>query len=161
MEKLKEQIEALAEYDQCAHVPPLCFAQILQGILDIAAPIPLDNYVSSGIALPKAIGPFTYQGYPCEMRCVENNRTMYLIFCSYHNQSSGPFGYNYLIFKLKDDKYFFDSVCTHSTAELWVKSPFVLAEVTNNAPGMMSALMYRMLRAVYNWCVAKGMDRVQ
>lgn len=161
MNNLKEQIDSLADYDRCAHVPPLFFSQILKGILSIAEPLPLEDYMSNGKALPKSVGPFTYQGYPCQMRCVEHKNRMYLIFCSYHNELSGPYGCSYIIFILNNGKYILDSTWSYDAAQPWMKQPFLLSEVTTDAPGIMSPDMLTKLNAIYDWCISKGMPPVE
>lgn len=59
MENLKEKIQDMAHYDQCAHVPPLFFAQILEALRVLAEPTELTEYASAGKILPKVAGAFT------------------------------------------------------------------------------------------------------
>ena len=161
MENLKEKIEDLAHYDQCAHVPPLFFAQILQAILVLADATELNDFKSSGSYLPKVAGAFVYQGYPCHMRCVEHNSQMYILFCSYHNGTSGASGCNYLIYqKDTNGNYKFMTIYTSSTVVDWVKRAFGEATATATYPGIMSNTMYKRLDAIYQWCVAQGMSPV-
>lgn len=161
MENIKEKIEDLANYDQCAHVPPLLFAQILEAILVMADATELQNLNTSSSVLPKVAGAFTYQGYPCHMRCVEHSGSMYIIFCSYHNGTSGSTGCNYILY-LKDanGNYKYYTKYSSSTVTDWVKRAFSEAVATASYPGIMSNTLFKRLDAVYNYCVSKGMTAV-
>lgn len=161
MENLKEKIEDLAHYDQCAHVPPLFFAQILQAILVLADATELNDFKTSGSFLPKVAGAFVYQGYPCHMRCIEHNGSMYIIFCSYHNGTSGISGCNYLLY-LKDanGNYKYNTIYTAASVPDWVKRAFNECTASASYPGLLSAAMYKKVDAVYNWCVSQGMPTV-
>ena len=161
MENLKEKIEDMAHYDQCAHVPPLFFAQILQAILVLADATELNDFKTSKSYLPKIAGAFTYNGYPCHMRCIEHLGSMYIIFCAYHNGTSGNSGCMYLSYQ-KDDSgnYKYATSYTSATVVDWVRRAFNESPATSSYPGLLSAAMYKKLDAVYNWCVSQGMPTV-
>lgn len=162
MEKLKEKINDLANYDQCVHVPPLLFAQILQAILGLAEATELKDLNKTNSFLPKVAGAFVFQGYPCHMRCIEHNSSMYIVFCSYHNGASGSSGCNYILFKMDDEgRYKYNTTYTSTTVTDWVKRAFCEAIATATYPGLMSNTLFKKLDAVYNWCVSKGMTEVK
>ena len=161
MENLKEKIEDMAHYDQCAHVPPLFFAQILEALRVLADATDLYEYRFSNSILPKIAGAFTYKGYPCHMRCIEHSGTMYILFCAFHNGTSGASGSNYLVYaKDADGNYKCSTSYTSATVPDWVKRAFGEATATASYPGIISAAMYKKMDAVYNWCVAQGMNPV-
>jgi len=161
MENINEKIEDLANYDQCVHVPPLFFAQILEAILVMAEATELSNYTKSGVVLPKVAGAFVYQGYPVHQRAIDHSGTMYLAFCSYHNGASGASGCNYILFqKDANGNYKWYTTYTSSTVTDWVKRAFSEAVATATYPGIMSNTLFKKLDAVYNYCVSKGMTAV-
>lgn len=160
MENLKEKIEDMAHYDQCAHVPPLFFAQILEALRVLAEPTELTEYASAGKILPKVAGAFTFQGYPCHMRCVEHNGSMFLVFCSFHNGTSGASGCNYILFLFSNTSFKYNTYYSSTTVPDWVKRAFGEATATASYPGILSNTMYKRLDAVYKWCVSQGMSHV-
>ena len=161
MENLKERIEELQHYDPCAHVPPLFFAQLLEALRVMADATELNNFKSADSYLPKLAGAFVYQGYPCHMRSIEHNNNMYIIFCSYHNGTSGASGCNYILYKKDETGNFkFTTIYTSLTVVEWVRRCFGEAPATATYPGIVSALMYKRMEAVYNWCVSQGMPAV-
>lgn len=160
MQNLKEKIEDMAHYDQCAHVPPLFFAQILEALRVLAEATELTEFMSTGRILPKITGPFTFQGYPCHSICIEHSGTMYLVFCSYHNGTSGISGSNYILFQFNSGSFKYNTYYSSTTVPDWVKRSFGEATATASYPGIMSNTMYKRLDAVYQWCVSQGMNPV-
>lgn len=162
MKTTKEKIQELASYDQCAHVPPLFFAQILESILVMSEPTELSELTTPGAALPKVAGAFIYNGYPCHMRCVEHNGNMYIIFCTFHNGTSGALGSNYILFK--DDgsgQYKFTNIYSSTNVQDWVKRAFSEAIASATYPGIMSNTLFKRLDAVYDFCVSQGMAEIK
>lgn len=161
MQNLKEEIENLAHYDQCVHVPPLFFSQLLAGILELAEPIELMRIATSGSVLPRIVGAFTFQGFPTHQVAVDHSGVMFICFCSYHNGNSGNTGCNYIVYRMgSGGVYKFDAIYTSSNVPDWVKRAFNEATATATYPGLLSNTMYKRLDAVYNWCVAQGMTKV-
>lgn len=160
MQTLKQKIDDIMNYDQCAHVPPLFFGQILDALRVLAEPTELMLYNQAGMTLPKVAGPFSFQGYPCHSICIEHSGAMYLAFCSYHNGTSGASGSNYLLYRLSSGYFFYNAIYSSTTVPDWVKRAFGEATATASYPGIMSNTMYKRLEAVYQWCVSQGMSPV-
>lgn len=158
---IEKEISDLAHYDQCAHVPPLFFSQILSEIYKFAAPTELARIVNTTIPLPKVAGAFVYRGYPCHMRCVEHSGSMYIIFCTFHSGASGNTGSNFLLFiKDAEGQYIYRTQYTANTVVDWVARAFGEASATSSYSGTMSSLMYKRITAIYDWCVSKGMTPI-
>lgn len=160
--KIIEKLEELSYYDPCARISPQFLADLLCDIFVLADPVNLNNYMYSGAHLPEFANSFTYDGFPCHVRCVEHNGTMYLVLCSYHNGNSGVSGCNYVMFHQQgpDNLFYYNSKYTANTVPDWIKRAFGEATATASYPGIMSNTMYKRLDAVYQWCVAQGMNPV-
>lgn len=162
MSTLKEEIENMTHYDPCVRVSPAFIATLMKGILVMAEATELSELMSADSVLPKVSGAFTYQGYPIHMRAIEHNGSMYIVFCAYHNGTSGNAGIVYLLYQKDAEGSFKFSVSyTSSTVVDWVKRAFNEATATSTYPGLLSNNLYKKIDAMYNWCVAQGMTTVK
>lgn len=162
MATLKENIELMRNYDPCVRVSPGFLAQLLSGLLELADVTNLDDFSSAGSVLPKMAGAFTFRGYPVHQRAIEHNSTMYIVFCSYHNGTSGNSGCNYIAYQYDTtNKVFkFFTLYTSSTVVDWIKRAFNEATATATYPGLLSNTLYKKIDAMYRWCVSQGMAEV-
>lgn len=94
------------------------------------------------------------------MRCVEHNGSMFLVFCSFHNGTSGASGCNYILFLFSNASFKYNTYYSSTTVPDWVKRAFGEATATASYPGILSNTMYKRLDAVYKWCVSQGMSPV-
>lgn len=161
MNDIREIINSLSLYDSCTRLTPQSLAKILQALLDLTDSTELSELTAERCALPKLAGIFSYEGLPVHTRAIYHSSNYYIIFCTCHKGTSGNLGEKYLVFKRDaEGVYLFETIYTSSNVTDWVKRAFNECTATNNYPGLLSALMYKRLNAVYDWCVNHGMPSV-
>ncbi len=157
----REQIEDMQLYDPCVHISPAKFAALLLAVLDLAEAVELSDFMKGSSFLPKSQGPFLYNGLPVYHRTIEHSGNKYLVFCTIHAGTAGNLGSNYITYVQRENGSFqFYQSYTSSTVTDWIKRTMSQAIATSTYPGQMSALLFKRLNAVYNFCVAQGMSHV-
>ena len=93
---------------------------------------------------------------------VHHSGLTYLLFSAIYDEPSNDSGTSYIVYVLRDNgKFQFYKGYNASTVADWVKRAFKECPATNTYNGLMSALMHKRLTAIYKWCVAQGMDKVE
>ena len=159
--EIKQIINEMALYDTCVRISPARLAIIFNALLELADSTELSELTATGCALPKLSGAFTYEGIPVHQRAVLHSSDYYIIFCTCHNGTSGNTGEKYLLFKRDaEGVFYYHTTYTSTNVTDWVKRAFNECVATASYPGIISALMFKKLDAVYNWCVNQGMSPV-
>ena len=160
-QEIKDIIEEIASYDQCAIVPPEKLAVIFSALFETTNIIELSEYARMGCSLPKVSGAFTYENLPVHYRAVNRGGIYYIIFCTCHNDASGNLGEKYILFKKNaEGVYMFYSSFSSATVMDWVKRAFNECAASRTDPGLLSTEMYNKLSSTYEWCVQQGMTPV-